>query len=359
MRLKLALSFLVIPSIALAIHHHLATTIFKVDKFDFVADASTSLTYSFAGQAHAELQQMIASCKPFIYGFLPRKRKFDSYVKKVFSQNPEIHIFTMFSLQNQSEGTTFKNIALLEQVPGSEIWKDVQNRPDFQDLLKATQNHGIALRTWKTKNHSWIALGFVNEPIGEDESKRNLSLAVFKDHRFLESMLKSEVYSSAIWDSAGNLIFSAQPQNASLAVDPSAIRELIQSKAPTGITKARGADKDTLILSFSRLGLGDYLVTTTTSQKTAYEAMSILNKKTGLIGIFMLSVSLLFGVILSRRIPAQSSRTIPLNGVAFTVDQSSKRNRNSKTLSESEEILPTVTDINPTALEFTDKNPQA
>ncbi|MEK6705333.1 MAG: SpoIIE family protein phosphatase [Bdellovibrionota bacterium] len=291
---KLLILLTTLPVIALTLYLILATRLFKVDKIAYVFDSSAAVSRSLSSQVKAEIESALSALKPIAEGYDPASKSFDRTSEKLFSKEQSFILIEVFKPDKKLD---YKQAGLLSKTKKPDAAKKYDK--EAFELLKKAHSNTVSLGFLKGKENTvLLAVRYGNA----DDPSHVVIFAVLELNDFLRIFRKASVYTAFLIDPAGNVITGPVDHKRALPTNFSSWKfygDLMRKSLSEGTEAILSPEGIPLLMSFSRVGLGNLMVISLVETKTALRAVEILLSKSILFFIALICGTTIVSVFAS------------------------------------------------------------
>lgn len=287
LRYKLLLLLTLIPTLCLSLYLLMATDLFKKDKVAYVFDSSVAVSRALSVQTRLTVQSLFDAIKPIVEGYDYKVRNFDQNSRELFHQSSRVKALTVY--QKPSSGKYIYLGTLVE--PDDQLRKIVSDR----SIMNTAQQQAVQNQIFLSSLSDYPGLGVFSFRIDREKDNSHLLVTAIVDVTGLESSFAgSGLYESYLWSPRyGKLFGSEKPMAGNVLNHIGALPE------GTAEIVEKGGD---LLLSYSKLGLGDFLVISTVEKSKALKAVDVLIKKSALFFMALIASTLLISLFASLKL---------------------------------------------------------
>lgn len=287
LRYKLLLLLTLIPAVCLSLYLLMATDLFKKDKIAYVFDSSVAVSRALSVQTRLTVQSLFDAIKPIVEGYDYKIRNFDQASKDLFKQSSRVKALVIY--QKPSRGNYVYLGTLINK--DENLRKIISNR----SLMGKAQQQAIQNQIFITSLSNDSGLGLFSFRIDRKEDKSHLLVTAVIDVTGLESSFNnSGLYLSYLWSPRYGKLFGPEKNT---------MTNVLQhiGSLPEGTAEITDKDGETL-LSYSKLGLSDFIVISTVDKSKALKAVDVLIKKSALFFIALIASTLLISLFASLKL---------------------------------------------------------
>ena len=294
LRYKLLLLLTTLPVLSLALYLWMATDLFQKDKVAYVFDSSAAVSRSLATQMRVEMQGAYGQLRSIVEHYDFNTKQFNDVGHELFQKNPKAYAVMLFRQEAGGAGGYTKIGELVKEIAPA----------------KAFVADGRLLRVLRTQASD--NAGFVSaSPLlpGSVAMSFRLGEKADADHMVVMSLYQADdmvnafegvsLYTSMVVTRDGRLAFGGESGGAQ---DFGLLQSVMQSKASEGTAEAIGMDKQTYLISYAAVGIGDLVVVSKVDKQKALKAVEVLVAKSVLFFVALIALTLLISVFASSQL---------------------------------------------------------
>lgn len=278
-----------IPAVCLSLYLAMATDLFKKDKIAYVFDSSVAVSRALSVQTRLTVQSLFDVIKPIVEGYDYQIKDFSSGAKSLFSQSSRVKAIQVFQRPPTGKYVYLGGIS----DPGDQM---VQRVLLDRETIAKSQREAATEKIFLSSIKESSGLGVFSFRIDREEDGSHLLVTSVIDVSGLESSFNSGgLYSSYLWSEKSGKLFGEESHN------DSGVSNYI-GNLPEGTAEVEEKDGKTLLLSYSKLGLSDFVVVSTVDKSKALKAVDVLIKKSALFFIALITSTLLISLFASLKL---------------------------------------------------------
>lgn len=296
-KVKLLIILVGLTSIMLAIYAFLALKIFEKDKVAYVFDTIRGHSQSTSQLVRSEIQHSIDKIDFLMRGYNYSEQKFHPYTKRIF--NSEKNLFYLSS--HQLKDGSYKVVDTLNNLSSNQIVTNELKNISSQMLDEALISD-VSLRTLSSYPSYWvIALNFKST-----QAKNSaVVFAAFKKAQFIDSIINSSLQDTFLLNRKYNPIIKAStPIYSEITAPEIALKQAAEKTNGQGTTEYKINENTALLLSYSKVNIGNFLVASYVPKEIALEAVNELIVKSILFLGLIVCVTLFVSVLASNKMTA-------------------------------------------------------
>lgn len=287
LRYKLLLLLTLIPAMCLSLYLIMATDLFKKDKIAYVFDSSVAVSRALSVQTRLTVQSLFDVIKPIVEGYDYQVKDFSAGAKNLFNQSSRVKAIQVF--QKPPSGR-YIFLGGISDVQDQAVQKALSDRASIARSQREAASEKIYISSL-TDNPG---LGVFSFRIDREEDGSHLLVTSVIDVSGLESSFGSGgLYSSYLWSERSGKLFGEESQ--------SEVAKYV-GNLPEGTAEVSEKNGKTLLLSYSKLGLSDFVVVSTVDKSKALKAVDVLIKKSALFFIALITSTLLISLFASLKL---------------------------------------------------------
>jgi sigma-B regulation protein RsbU (phosphoserine phosphatase) len=289
LRYKLLLLLTIIPAVCLTLYLLMATELFKKDKIAYVFDSSVAVSRALSVQTRLTVQSLFDAIKPMVEGYDYTVRDFSKSSKDLFDQSSRVKALRVF--QSTSSGKYVYLGTLME--PSNPALAQVFANQEFMDR---SEKQALQNQIFLSGVEGQPGLGVFSFRIDREKDHTRLLVTALIDVTGLESSFNNGgLYVSYLWS----------PKTGKLFGPPESLNTQILEQVgglPEGTAEFSEGPHRVTLMSYSKLGLSDFLVLSTVDKDKALKAVDVLIKKSALFFIALLASTLLISLFASSKL---------------------------------------------------------
>lgn len=287
LRYKLLLLLTLIPAVCLSLYLLMATDLFKKDKVAYVFDSSVAVSRALSVQTRLTVQSLFDAIKPIVEGYNYKDRKFDRASQELFHQSSRIKAVVVYQKPNRG-----KYIHLGTLVEPDDVLKRIISD---RAVMGQAQQQAVQNQIFLSSISSDPGLGVFSFRIDREKDRSHLLVTALVDVSGLESSFNgSGLYESYLWSPRYGKLFGPERPMAQNVLN-------YIGTLPDGTAEINERSEEVL-LSYSKLGLGDFVVISTVDKSKALKAVDVLIKKSALFFIALIASTLLISLFASLKL---------------------------------------------------------
>lgn len=301
-RYKVLFLLTAIPAVTLTIYLFLALKIFTEDKIAYVFDSSGNVTAALASQIKTQLNSTINNSRPIFQDYLLQNR-FSPLADAIF--NNDDSLLSVISFKRNAQGQYLKN-GVLEK---SDELSDELLKPVWYELgaLFIKMESGKRL----VKNPFLDDRFYVFERIDDEKTQRStIFLTVIRMGGSAEMFKENESNKIYLTDSDGKILLGPDDyvgKNLSNFFSESILDEQ-SMRFSQGVKELSSLDKsESLLVSYSKVGIGDLYVLSSVQKNSALSAVSVLIKKSVAFFGVLVSITIIISLFASNTLTSALS----------------------------------------------------
>lgn len=289
LRYKLLLLLTLIPAVCLSLYLAMATDLFKKDKIAYVFDSSVAVSRALSVQTRLTVQSLFDAIKPIVEGYNYKERNFEKTAQELFHQSSRIKAIVVFQKPGKGQ---YIYLGRLMDESDENVKLVMKNRA----LLGRSQNQAIQNQIFLAAVGNETGLGVFSFRIDREEDNSHLLVSAIIDVSGLESsFVNSGLYVSYLWSPRYGKLFGPEEK-----VSPEILSQI--GSLPEGTAEIPGREGSDTLMSYSRLGLSDFVVLSTVDKGKALKAVDVLIKKSALFFIALITSTLLISIFASLKL---------------------------------------------------------
>lgn len=290
-RTKLLILLTVLPLVSLGLYLVMATRLFEKDKVAYVFDSSVAVSRSLAVQTRLEIEGLVSRIKPILENFDPERQEFSQIAKDTFEKQQDVSNLLMLM---QNPDGSFRYASQLQHVNGQ---ARALTANQMRAVVEALAN-GVSLQTAGQPGEFMLA-----QRLGEKGAPRTvIQVSFYKSNEFADTFMDAALHKSFLLNSRGEVIIGAMGMEDSLFKDRSSsdiFSTALSSPTPEGTGEVPLSDKQSILMSYSKLPIGGFIVTSVMDKKAALRAVETLVTKSMVFFVALLASTMLISLIAS------------------------------------------------------------
>lgn len=301
-RYKLLFLLVTLPTLSLGLYLVLAARIFEKDKMAYVYDSCSAISRGLAAQIRTETEGIVSAVSNVIQGYDPRKNTFNDFSKKIFYENTKLNSIRAYQFGNG----VYNPFAKIISKSNSTLNMTTAPEKEFSDkafihLALSTGPHELGMRSSSDHKKMLLAL-----KIGNSNDIRTMFVGVLANSpEFVEAFNASTNYLSYLVNYKGQVVLAPKSETKTIT-DFSKwdfFQKMKKNNSPEGVSETKNKDnKENFLVSFSRVGVGGYIVVSLISKAAAMQAVNILLIKSILFFVALISFAIMISVIAARKL---------------------------------------------------------
>lgn len=296
-KVKLLIILVGLTSVMLAVYAFLALKIFEKDKIAYVFDTIRGHSQSTSKLVHSEVQQAIDKVDFLMRGYDYENKKFHPYSVRIFPSEKNLFYLSSYQIENG----TYSKAQELNRMPKNEILTNELNTLS-KSILDEALISDLSLRTLKSYPSYWvIALNFKSA----QTQKSAVIIAAFEQAQFIDAIINSNLQDTFLLNRKFEPIIKAtQPIYNNVQQPELAIQQAATKTNGQGTTEYTSQNQQPLLLSYSKVNIGNLYIASYIPKNIALEAVDELILKSILFLGLIVSVTLFVSVLASNRMTA-------------------------------------------------------
>jgi sigma-B regulation protein RsbU (phosphoserine phosphatase) len=285
-RYKILMALTILPLVSLGLYVLMATRLFESDKLAYVFDSSVAVAHSLSVQTRMDMDNVVNQVKPLLEFYDYGQHRFADAAKDVFKKQEKIESLTIFKTGSAGE-----------LIDIGSLGRDSDALDTLAQLAaKQALDHGIGLLPTAGKDKLYFA-----QRIGERNSPDVVVyLATYRSLDLLHAFEEGQHYASFLVGPQGDIILGPSGGAVFAHVSPQKVFALaLNSHSSEGTGEVTPADKQTFLLSYSKLPVGDLVVASMVDKKQALQAVKVLVAKSLLFFIALLASTVVISLMAS------------------------------------------------------------
>lgn len=294
LRYKLLAVLTVLPLLSLASYLLMATQLFEKDKIAYVFDSSVAVSRFLANQIQVEFDAYLNAVKPVVERYDYDNQQFSSLSNDLFLKQNRVDVLLLF--QRKSDGSYLK---LGELKKSSEFENSFLNQSRLVEQLRARAvKHRVVLENFPASERH-VAIAYM---LGEAADPNHLvMLSLYRSEDLVESFLNATLYKSFLIGDGGQILMAPSVMGGALKdvqIQP-LFEPVLASRTPEGTAEVKTERSKSLLLSYSKVGVGGLAVASLVDKTEALKAVDLMVSKSLLFFIALLSGTVLISVFAS------------------------------------------------------------
>lgn len=296
-KVKLLSTLVGLTSVMLIIYAFLALKIFEKDKIAYVFDTIRIHSKSTSQLVHSEVQQAIDKVDFLMRGYNYENKQFHPYTKRIFLSEKNLFYLSSYQLENNS----YQKAESLNRFSSSQQLTDEINSLS-ESMIEEALISDVSLRTFKQNPSYWlIALNFKST----QSQSSAVILAAFEKAQFIDSIINSNLQDTFLLNRKFEpIIRSNKPIYNQITRPDTALLHAAEKTGAQGTTEYKINDEQKLLLSFSKVNLGNLYIASYVPKSIALEAINELIIKSILFLGLIVCVTLFISVLASNKMTA-------------------------------------------------------
>ncbi len=267
----------------------MATRLFEKDKVAYVFDSSAAVSRSLAVQTRLQLEGAVTRIQPILENFDLSKREFSNVAIELFNRQKEVsNLFII--MPDEANGYKFVGQLHHQDQPLGTL------TPDQMGVVAQAFKNGAALKLLNS-NGEFLYARKINE------TDPMVFVSVYTCVELASSFSEAGLYKSFLIDPSGEIVlgppadvrenlFQGQPS-------PIIFSSALSGLTPEGTGEVSVGKNETLLLSYSKLPIGNFTVGALMNKQQALSAVSILVTKSILFFIALLAITVIISLFAS------------------------------------------------------------
>ena len=284
-----------IPLVALGAYLAMALKVFEEDKMAYVFDSTSNLSGTLSVQVKNQLTEVISGSKPIFEDFL-RERKFSETSNALFQNKFILDLLVAYEVNEETQFADY--IAHLEK--SEDLFDEVRPLLDTKVKSSFTKFKGNSRQvTVLDKDDRLLVIEKASHKNAENKAYYfALVVRLSEIHGMFSSATSQKLY---LLNSDGQILFGPPGLvNTSLKNDV----DLKFLKNPTNFSQGVELSKDLkknsdLLVSYSKVGIGDLYVVSTVMKSLALSALQVLMKKSFIFFVILISLVAMISLLAS------------------------------------------------------------
>lgn len=290
LRYKLLLLLTLIPAVCLGLYLLMATDLFKKDKIAYVFDSSVAVSRSLSVQTRLTVQSLFDVIKPIIEGYDYEVRNFSEGSKELFNQSSRVK--ALYVYQKPSGAQNYLFIGTMSDPTDPTLQSMLSNK----SFLSRAQHEAAKNQIFLSEAQGHPNYGVFSFRIDrETDQSQLLVIAVIEASELESSFQNSGLYISHLWSPSTGKLFGPNSD-----FSPRLLENI--GMLPEGTAEVQLENGSVSLLSYSKLGLSDFLVISTVDKRKALKAVDVLIKKSALFFVALLTSTLLISLFASYKL---------------------------------------------------------
>ncbi len=268
----------------------MATDLFKKDKVAYVFDSSVAVSRALSVQTRLTIQSLFDAIKPIVESYDYQLRDFDESAKDQFLKSSRLKAVVVYQKPNRGK---YVFLGRLVDNEDPKVHEHLSNR----DFMGNAHHQAVQNQLFIASAGGNSGLGVFSFRINREKDQSHLIVTAIVDVSGLESSFtNSGLYMSYLWSPKYGKLFGPESEMAVELLNH--IGSLPEGTAEISEDGHNGEKRETL-LSYSKLGLSDFIVISTLDKAKALKAVEVLIKKSALFFIALIASTLLISLFAS------------------------------------------------------------
>lgn len=296
-KVKLLLILVGLTSTMLIIYAFLALKIFEKDKIAYVFDTIRGHSQSTAQLVRSEVQQAVDKVDFLMRGYNYETKKFHPYTARIFPSEKNLFYLSAYQIEN---GTYSKVQELNKYQDNTTVSGELEQISS--SMLEEALISDLSLRTLSSYPSYWVvALNFKST----QSQNSAVIFAAFEQAQFIDAIINSTLQDTFLLNRKYEPIIQAsQPIYNEVQSQAEALKLAAEKTNGQGTTEYNTQNKLPLLLSYSKVNIGNMYVASYIPKKIALEAVDELIIKSILFLGLIVCVTLFVSVLASNRMTA-------------------------------------------------------
>lgn len=297
LKIKLLLILIGISISILTVYASMALDEFENDKMAYVFDATKTHSKNISSQVKSEIETAVDKIQFYMRGYnYSSTGGFHPYSKSNFQSDHKLQSIVTFT-QNPESLNFSQHSTMNKQKTSTKLPSEAEN-----ELIKEATQHKLSIRLSPTNSQNWL-LALLFEVPGSDKSF--IVISEVTKGQFLESFTDSQLQDSFVINNSGKIILS--PLNSTYTefdnqqLEPAFADSLTQLSSPVSIFE-KTIGKSNLLISISKIGVGDLYIASFLPKEKALEAVKRLMVKSIIFLLLLISITIFISVLASNKL---------------------------------------------------------
>ncbi|MGZ3773499.1 MAG: PP2C family protein-serine/threonine phosphatase [Pseudobdellovibrionaceae bacterium] len=294
LRAKILMALVGLPSVVLGVVLYLTVKTFEEDKIAYIFETATTVTGSLATEVENELKAIQYNVVQTSALINLETRKWNNLAQNFFSDTKNLEALLVFDPDDKTNFRPHRFVNYLEKQAEQGFSAIFLSHEDIDHWIEDVQKNNVLFTFDEELN------GFV---VGI-KHKNMVLLGFSRDPRLVREIKRPGPYALSVIDYGGKALVQGDDTQASLPITKlrDEIQKIINDKVMTKTMSVEKADGTMVLVSYKHIPSLRLLVFSFIDQREALHMFFSILRKSLLLFIMMLGVSVIIAIILSEKI---------------------------------------------------------